>query len=56
MTLILTELVFVVAPFDTTRSKKRLSTSYLILVGNPGIIEVPPDIRILLYNYLRVFI
>jgi hypothetical protein len=54
-TLILTELVFVAAPFNT-RSKNLFSTSYLILVGNPGIIEVPPDIRMLLYNYLRVLI
>jgi len=52
ITLILTELVFVLAPLKT-RSLKRLYTSYLILVGKPGSIDVPPEIRIFLYNSLR---
>lgn len=30
--------------------------SYFNLVGNPGSMDVPPDIRMLLYNYLRKFI
>jgi len=46
ITLILTELVFVAAPFKTL-SLNRLSTSYLRRVGKPGIIDVPPEIRIL---------
>jgi hypothetical protein len=47
ITLILTELVFVVAPFNILYLNL-LSTSSLSLVGKPGIIEVPPEIKILL--------
>lgn len=46
ITLILIELVFVVAPFKIL-SLNLPSTYYFSLVGNPGIIEVPPEIKIL---------
>ena len=46
MTLILTELVLVAAPLSTLLLN-RPSTSYLSRVGKPGIMDVPPEIRIL---------
>ena len=46
ITLIFTELVLVTAPFRIL-SLNLIYISSLSLVGNPGIIEVPPDIRIL---------
>lgn len=47
ITLTFIELVFVAAPFNTL-SLNFDSTSSLSLVGNPGIIDVPPEINILL--------